>query len=246
MWTIPDESKNSWSIALLLTCHVLVSSFLSMMAISSGRLSLQLWIVQKTPCSIFCYDAAEKSSIVSALSIRSQQMLMRSPVWSWVRTRGTLYWVTRDMFRLSDGILWQVPWLPAAVGAISSTVWERFVLTSFATSWTLGSVMTVLGRLVCSSSSKLFVLLKHSTEAQGFFSVRLLDYLKHFASGIASNVGRTWRYSVAQTATFSISAACRQLTFTIMTFLLNTRTQVLHAGKREEWTPPSRGFMYSL
>jgi hypothetical protein len=37
--------------------------------------------------------------------------------------------------------------------------------------------------------------------------------------------GTTWRFPVAQTVTFSISAACRQLPFTTVTFFLNT----LHA-----------------
>jgi hypothetical protein len=67
---------------------------------------------------------------------------------------GTLYWVTQDMFRSSDRILWQVPWLiPDA--AISSTVWERLARTNVAIYWILSSVLTVLGRQVCSLSSKL-------------------------------------------------------------------------------------------
>jgi hypothetical protein len=41
----------------------------------------------------------------------SHHKYMRLPHWSYIRTRETPCCVTRDMFRLSDRILWQVPWL---------------------------------------------------------------------------------------------------------------------------------------
>jgi hypothetical protein len=50
----------------------------------------------------------------------------------------------------------------------------------------------------------------------------LLDHVKHFASGSACFFCRTWHFPVAQTATFSISAARRQLPFRTVTFFLNT------------------------
>jgi hypothetical protein len=59
------------------------------------------------------------------------------------------------MFRLSDRILWQVPWLIPPPAAILSNIWEHMACTNVTTSWILSSVLIVLGRLVCSSSSKL-------------------------------------------------------------------------------------------
>jgi hypothetical protein len=50
------------------------------------------------------------------------------------------------MFRTSDGILWQVPWLIPAAAAISSTILEWLAHTNFATSWILSSVLSVLGQ----------------------------------------------------------------------------------------------------
>jgi hypothetical protein len=88
--------------------------------------------------------------------------------------------------------LWQVPWrIPAAAAVISSTVWKQLACTYIAISWILSLVLTVLGRSVCSSSSELSLPCarrlwhKHSTVAQDFFTVCLLDHLKHFDSGFA-------------------------------------------------------------
>jgi hypothetical protein len=55
---------------------------------------------------------------LSALSIRSQ-VLMQSSRWSCFRTHGTMCWVTQDMFRSSDRILWQIP---RPIGAHGSVV----------------------------------------------------------------------------------------------------------------------------
>jgi hypothetical protein len=91
---------------------------------------------------------------LSALSIRSLQMLMRSVTLAllqdmWNNVLGN----TRHVHVIRQNFV-QVPWLiPAA--AILCTVWEQLAHTGIATSWILSSVLTVLGQPVCSSSSKL-------------------------------------------------------------------------------------------
>jgi hypothetical protein len=138
---------------------------------------LLLRILQKT-CFVSCYDPVEIVPSLSAQSIRSRQTPKRSSSWTCVRTRGTLCWVTR-VFRSSDRILWQVPWLIPASAAVSSTVWERWG-TNVAISYILSSVLTVLGRPIYSSSKlslacvKRLYHLRHSTTVQGFFAIRLL------------------------------------------------------------------------
>jgi hypothetical protein len=91
---------------------------------------------------------------LSALSIRSLQVLMWLSHWSCVRMRRTLCWATWDMFKSSDRMLWQVPWQILAA-AMTSTLMEQLSHTSVATSWILSSVLTSLGQPVYLSSSKL-------------------------------------------------------------------------------------------
>jgi hypothetical protein len=59
--------------------------------------------------------------------------------------------------RSSDRILCQVPRLSpaAAAAATSSIIWEQLAHTNIETSWVLSPVLTILGWLVCSSSSRL-------------------------------------------------------------------------------------------
>jgi hypothetical protein len=95
------------------------------------------------------------------------------------------------MFRSSNRILWQVPWLiPAdANAAISSTIWEQLACTYTATSWdpefssdrSWPTSMLIIFQTV-SPLCKPIVPLKQSTMAQGFFTIHLLDHLKRFAS----------------------------------------------------------------
>ena len=91
----------------------------------------------------------------SALLTRSPQIVMRSTHWSYFRMRSRLCWVTRDMFRSSLRILKHVPWLTPITVARSYTDWERLARTNIATFSILGSVRTVWGRPVRTTSSKL-------------------------------------------------------------------------------------------
>jgi hypothetical protein len=56
--------KTVQALPCFLTCPVAVSSLLVMMAISRWSMSLQLWIVQKTPCFVFSYVPVEKHPII--------------------------------------------------------------------------------------------------------------------------------------------------------------------------------------
>jgi hypothetical protein len=138
MWTIPDESKNSSSITLSfdLTCHRFF--FLGNdgdFQVADCRFSCGSYRKHHILSHVMIWLRNVPS--LSALSIRSPQMLMQSSRWSCVETRGALCWVTRDTFRSSDRILWQVPWLIPAAAAILSTVWEQLAHTNVATSWIL-------------------------------------------------------------------------------------------------------------
>jgi hypothetical protein len=129
----------------------------------------------------------------------SPQTLIRLSCWCCVRTRGTLCWVTQDMFRSSDTILWQVPWLmPAAVTVGTAGTHQH---CNF---WILSSVLTVLGRLLCSSSSLLSLSCAKrscplSTAVQGFFAVHLLGHLKLLLVDLPKSwqslteLGRAWQ-----------------------------------------------------
>ena len=108
-------------------------------------------MVQKTSCFVSSYDPVGKSS---ALLIRSLQIVMRLSHWSWARTRGTMCWVTCDLFRSSVRILKHAPWLTPTVAARSSTDWERLAFTNIITSSILRSVRIVYGRLVRTSFAK--------------------------------------------------------------------------------------------
>jgi hypothetical protein len=68
---------------------------------------------------------------------------------------------------------------------------------------------------------KTFVGLKHSTTAQGFFVVRLIDRLKLLLENLPNFLAEFGSSPVAQTAAFSISAASKQLLSTTVTFFLN-------------------------
>jgi hypothetical protein len=139
-------------------------------------------------------------------------------------------WVTWDMFRSSGRILWQVPWLmsPGAAAETSSTVWEQLACTNIATSCIFSSVLSILGRPVCSSSScKLSLpcanyLCHLNTVLQPkAFRRSLLDHVKHFSSKFV--------LFLAELDIF--------LPFTTVTFFLDTRhacTQLRLAGRREE------------
>ena len=72
---------------------------------SSGcGLSLQLQIIQETPCFVSSYDPVEKRWIIVSTTGTDQvtQIIMQSSRWSWIRTHGTLCWVTHDTFRSLD------------------------------------------------------------------------------------------------------------------------------------------------
>jgi hypothetical protein len=147
------------------------------------------------------------------------------------------------MFRSSDRILWQVPWLIPAIAVISSTILEQLAHINVATSWNLSSVLTVLGWPVCSSSSKLSLpcvkRLCHlnSTTAQGVFAIHLLHHLKVSLADLPN----FW-----QNLMFACCSNCDILDFRFLqtTTLHNsdflseysTRMQLLLAGMREEWT----------
>jgi hypothetical protein len=99
--------------------------------------------------------------------------------------------------------------------------------TNVATSWIFSSVLIIFGRPVCWSSSKPSLLCAkclchlNNNTVQGFFAVCLLHHLK-FSLVDLPNFWQNLTFSCAQTTTFSISAAHRQLPFTTVTFFLNT------------------------
>jgi hypothetical protein len=107
MWTFPDELKNSSSTTLPFGLSCRSFFFLG----DDGDF-------QVANCRYSCgsYRKHQISSPVmiqltnipslSALSVRSPQMLIQLSCWSCVRTRGTQCWVTQDTFRSSDKILW--------------------------------------------------------------------------------------------------------------------------------------------
>jgi hypothetical protein len=160
-----------------LTCPVAVSPFLA----------ISRWIIASV------VDSTENGMFhlvmiwlrnVPHQSSHLLQVLMPSSHRSCVRTCET-----QHVFRSSDTILWHVLWLITAA-ATSLTIWERLAHTNIATFWIWSSVLTVLGRPICSSPSKLSLpCAKHlchlNAIAQGLLAVRLFDHLKHFANGFA-------------------------------------------------------------
>jgi hypothetical protein len=100
--------------------------------------------------------------------------------------------------------------------------------TNVAASWILSLVLTVLGWLVCSSSSKLsppyakrLCHLNTEVRPKAFHSM-LAWSSETFCSQICLIFGRTWCLPVAQTAMFLIPTTHRQLPFTTVTLFLNT------------------------
>jgi hypothetical protein len=91
------------------------------------------------------------------------------------------------MFRSSDRILWQVPWLIPADDAVTSSACTDIATLDLELSsdhsWPTG--MLIILRTV-STPCKAFVPLKHSTMTQGFFVVQLLDHRKTFFTGFAN------------------------------------------------------------
>jgi hypothetical protein len=121
MWTIPDEPKNSSSIALPFDLSCCGFFFLAMMAIS--RWPIVSSVVDHTENAFYhLLWSGWESSDLSALLSRSQQVLMQLSRWPYVRMCGTLCSVTWNMFRPSDRNVWHVPWLIPA--ATSSSVWH--------------------------------------------------------------------------------------------------------------------------
>jgi hypothetical protein len=144
-----------FALCLLHTRYLLLQSIISWTMVLSHHITRYphaLTHIHILPQNSRHWPLCESANVGISPSIRSPQILMRSSGW----TRGTLCWVTRGMFTSPDRIMWQVPWLipAAAADAISSTVWQRSARTNVATSWILSSVLTDLGRPVCSSSSK--------------------------------------------------------------------------------------------
>jgi hypothetical protein len=144
---------------------------------------------------------------LTPLPIRSLQVLMLSSRWSHVRMHRTLCWVTQDMFRSSDRMLWQVPWLiPAAAAMMSPSVWKWLTCTDAAASWILSSVLTVLSGPVCSSSKlslpcakclcHLYTVLWPKASLLYAWSSETFRYW------VSLIFGRTWSFPIAQTAAF--------------------------------------------
>jgi hypothetical protein len=115
---------------------------------NDGQLSLQLWIIQKTQCFLFCYDLVEKRpTSVSTINQATASghaiviLVLRQDTWNTVLGTMRHAQVIRQNF-------------------VSSTmanpccrcdfiyIWEQLACTYVAASWILSSVLTVLGQLV--------------------------------------------------------------------------------------------------
>jgi hypothetical protein len=187
-------------------------------------------------------------SSLSALLIRSLEMLMRSSRWSWIRTGGTRCWVTRDMFR-SDRTLWHVPWLIPGDAAILYTVWERVTRTNVATSWILSWILAVLGQQYA------YHLPNCLSPVQNVCALRP-KASSPYACLIIWNVSLADLPNLWQNLTSAHCSNCDILDFHSLqttahhnsNFLseYTEHTQLLLAGMRRMDTAPSCGFTYPL
>jgi hypothetical protein len=89
-WTIPEESENTSSITLPLTCPSQFHLSWWWWRFPGGQLSLQLLIVQTTPCFL-CYDPVENCPIfvsiidqVTSNAHATVTLVLRQNVWNTV------------------------------------------------------------------------------------------------------------------------------------------------------------------
>ena len=106
MWTVPFKSENSFRITLpfdLSSSGFFCRGDTGVLQAADCRFSWGSYRKHHFSSPVMLRLRNVGSS--SALLIRSPQIVMRSSRWSCVRMRGTLYWVTRDMFRSSVRII---------------------------------------------------------------------------------------------------------------------------------------------
>jgi hypothetical protein len=133
------------TVTCLLNCHVTVSSFSVMMAIS--RWPFVTWVTGHTENIMFCLQLwsgwqtsnlcrhywSGHSSVYTIFAL-----VLHQDTWNNVLDNTRHVQVVR--------ILWQVSWLILAAAAMTScTIWEWLAYTNIAASWILSSVLTVLG-----------------------------------------------------------------------------------------------------
>jgi hypothetical protein len=127
---------------------------------------------------------------LSALSIRSVQVLMHLLCWSCIKIYGTVCWVTEacschrtDSCGKYHGYSLLLPRLHLSFRSGWHTLTLQFLIPWIQFWPFLANRYDHLPN--CLSSVQTYVSLKHSTMAQGFFAVCLLDHLQHFTSGFA-------------------------------------------------------------
>jgi hypothetical protein len=127
--------KTIQALPCLLTCPVVVSSFLAMMTISRWPIFASAADGTENATFVSYYDQLRNVTTNAHVII---MLVLCQDAWSTMLS-------DMDMLRSSDRILRQVPWLIPAAAAISSTIWVQLTRTNVATSWILSSVLTTLG-----------------------------------------------------------------------------------------------------